>query len=90
MNLWVFFISVFHFTSNTKGSRGTDGADTTLPRHTSALPGGSMVAILAFQYLQTDCVGLGWDVMYQVMFVCTKTFVPLFSYQNTGYKGGGR
>lgn len=29
-----------------------------------------------------------WDV--QVMFVCTNTFVLLFPYQNTGYKGGGR
>lgn len=44
-----FFSSVFPFTSNTKGSRGTDGEDTALPRHTSALPGGSLVAIITFQ-----------------------------------------
>lgn len=39
-----FFSSVFPFTSNTKAFRGTDGEDTALPRCTSSLSGGSLVA----------------------------------------------
>lgn len=40
--------------------------------------------------VQTDSVGLGWDLMYQVMIVCTQTFLLLFPCQNTGREGGGR
>lgn len=78
MNLWVFFSSVFPFKSNAKGSRGTDGEDTSLHRHTFALPSGSLVAVITFQHLQAHSVGVGWDFMYQVMFVCTNNFVLLF------------
>lgn len=37
-----------------------------------------------------DSIGLGWDLMYQVMLLCTQTFLFLFLCQNTEHEGGGR